>query len=546
MKKILERVQSALYWVFPAVAAAGVKGWLILSSKIPFNADEAIVALMARHILAGKIPTFFYGQVYMGSLDAMLVSLGFRIFGEQVWVIRLVQSLLYILTVATTAVLAEKVLHTKKAGLIAGLLAAIPTVNVTLYTTVSLGGYGEALLLGNLLLLLGLRIATLEGSSQRQSGHLKQIWLLIWGGIAGLGFWAFGLTLIYALPVAGVMVYQLSKQQSWRQIFGDIFWMGLGFMIGSAPWWLFGLRYGLDELLGELTGSAISGSIPYPVLLRPFYRFYNLILLGSTVILGLRPPWEIRWLMLPILPFILIFWILVFLHTGRRMVQERLENPGLVMLLAVSLFLLAAFVFTPFGADPSGRYFVPLMIPMTVFAADFVFKAVEKKWAQSALVLLVLGFNLGGTIQSLHLYPPGLTTQFDPVARVDHRKMENLISFLKTNDITRGYTNYWVSYPLAFLSDEEVIFIPQIPYHLDFRYTERDDRYPPYRSLVNEAGKIAYITTNHEPLNQYLRNHFLSSNIRWREKIIGDYQIFYELSKTIRPADIGLGRTTDP
>jgi hypothetical protein len=32
------------------------------------------------------------------------------------------------------------------------LLLAIPSVNVILYTTVSLGGYGEALLLGNLIL----------------------------------------------------------------------------------------------------------------------------------------------------------------------------------------------------------------------------------------------------------------------------------------------------------------------------------------------------------------------------------------------------------
>jgi hypothetical protein len=37
---------------------------------LPFNSDEAIVGLMARHMLQGERPLFFYGQAYLGSLDA--------------------------------------------------------------------------------------------------------------------------------------------------------------------------------------------------------------------------------------------------------------------------------------------------------------------------------------------------------------------------------------------------------------------------------------------------------------------------------------------
>jgi len=126
---------------------------------VPFNADEAVVALMARHMLSGELPVFFYGQAYMGSLDAYLVSVGFAILGEEVWVIRLVQTLLYLGIVATTFFLADYIFKSWKAGLAAGLLMAIPAVNTSLYTTASLGGYGEALLLGNLMLLVTLRIA---------------------------------------------------------------------------------------------------------------------------------------------------------------------------------------------------------------------------------------------------------------------------------------------------------------------------------------------------------------------------------------------------
>ena len=41
---------------------------------------------MARHILLGARPAFFYGQAYMGSLDAFLAAAAFAIFGQQAWV----------------------------------------------------------------------------------------------------------------------------------------------------------------------------------------------------------------------------------------------------------------------------------------------------------------------------------------------------------------------------------------------------------------------------------------------------------------------------
>ena len=56
------------------LAAALFKLGLLAAGSVPFNGDEAIVALMARHILQGERPVFFYGQAYMGSLDAWLIA----------------------------------------------------------------------------------------------------------------------------------------------------------------------------------------------------------------------------------------------------------------------------------------------------------------------------------------------------------------------------------------------------------------------------------------------------------------------------------------
>ncbi len=140
--------------------------------------------------------------------------------------------------------------------------------------------------------------------------------------------------------------------------------------------------------------------------------------------------------------------------------------------------------------------------------------------------------------------PPGLTTQFDVVTQIDHRQDQALMAFLTAQGEQFGYTNYWVGYPLAFQSAKSLIFIPRLPYHPDFRYTSRDDRYEPYTHLVNEADRVAYITTYHQPLNDYLRKKFTSNGITWREQTIGDYQVYYELSEPLRPEKIGLGITT--
>jgi hypothetical protein len=166
-----------------------------------------------------------------------------------------------------------------------------------------------------------------------------------------------------------------------------------------------------------------------------------------------------------------------------------------------------------------------------------------KRWRWMVLAILIV-FNLGGTIQCWQRTPPGLTTQFDANTIFNHDDMDELILFLKTNSISRGYTTYWLSYPLAFLTDETLIFAPRLPYHMNFSYTRRDDRYPAYDELVSISENMAYLTARQPWLDEYIRRQFDQMNVTWQEKIIGDFTIFYELSSRILPNEIGLGETT--
>jgi hypothetical protein len=523
------------------ILAATLKVWLVNRDVLPFNSDEAVVALMARHILQGSSPTFFYGQAYMGSLDAWLVAFGFWILGEHVWVIRLVQGILYLGVLVTTYKLGEVALGSKRVGLGAAFLLAVPNVIVTLYTTVSLGGYGEGLLVGNLILLIGLQI-----SNDIERNRPVEVWrFLVWGILGGLGIWIFGITLIYSLSMGiflfarlwqrdpGMRNYILSDR-NWNPL--DLIFIG-GF-IGATPWWYYGFKNGIGNLLGELTGSAVAVETTSWIQ-RTIDHFVNLVLFGGTAAFGLRPSWEIRWLALPMMPFVLAFWFAVVIYIVVRLRSGSPKRFNAGVLAGTMIILVGGFVFTSYGIDPSGRYFVPLVIPLCLFASEMIFSLTKKigGWAW-VLVPVIMGYNFWGIAQSADSFPPGITTQIDQVAQVDHSYLDELVQFLHDHDETYGYSNYWVSYPLAFHSNEYLIFIPRLPYHQDFRYTSRDDRYRPYTEAVESSEKVAYITTNNPDLDQALRDGFTVQDASWEEEQIGDYLVFYNLSTTIRPETI--------
>jgi len=203
--------------------------------------------------------------------------------------------------------------------------------------------------------------------------------------------------------------------------------------------------------------------------------------------------------------------------------------------------VILVFILTPFGSDPSGRYFLPIYVTLAIFAGDFFAQPAFKINARFRALLLisVVAFNLWSNLEAALQYPPGITTQFDGVTRVDHRFDVQLVDFLSKHGETRGYSNYWVSYPLAFESDEELIFIPKLPYHLDFRYTDRDNRYEPYEIAVEGSNRVAYITTFHPALDGSIRAGLRDLGVEWEEEKIGDYQIFYHLSRPVRPEEIG-------
>jgi 4-amino-4-deoxy-L-arabinose transferase-like glycosyltransferase len=512
-------------WPLVAILAGAlaVRTALLACDVVPFDADEAVVALMARHILQGDRPLFFYGQHYMGSLDAYLIAGASAVAGESVLTVRFVQTVLFVAMVLASYAAVLRFADRQTAHLVV-LMLAFPPVMLTLYTTVSLGGYGETLLAGSVLLWWGHRLGHEDAAR----------WLLWfgWGLVVGLGFWVLGLVMVYAVPVAAWLLWRL-RTRAWR----GCLLAALGFVVGSLPWWLGrGYLSVLEIWNGAFHSAAPSGGF----LGNVGSRLFNLVFLGIPALFGLRFSWTITgppaWLAMPAL--VLYLGALAY---GLRRRGEGVARSDRLILWAICGLLCLGFVLTSYGADPSGRYFLPLYLPLFVFTADALVMLSKRigRWAW-VLLAAVTVFNLAGTLQAALTYPPGITAHFNPIAQVDHRHDDELMSFLREHDGQRGYGNYWVSYPIAFLSKEDIILVPRLPYKDNLIYSSHDNRYAPYDALVEASPTVVYVTTDHPRLTAALRMHFATLGVRFREEQIGSYHVFYDLSRRVSPDELSI------
>lgn len=513
---------SSFRWVTLAIILATLlKVILLLVEAVPFNGDEAIVALMARHINQGAQPTFFYGQAYMGSVDAWLVAGSFRLFGEHVASIRIVQITLYGLYLLTLWVMLRRFFRDPRVADFGVLLAAIPPVLLTTYTTATLGGYGEVLVLGNLVLLLGYEV--IFGDS-RQS---YWAWLLL-GLVGGIGFWILGMMGIYLMTVAVVGLWKFSfKSMPWYLV-------GLlGFMLGSAPWWLYNLSNDWLALKSFFDSGLMETTF--------WEHLLGFVLLGIPSLVGLRFPWTQVFAPWPVMLLILLLLQAAIIFLVRAIRRDELGTaPGVKAFLgALGGVFCLIFLGSQFGIDATGRYFLPLYVIFFALGGAFVAFLWQKKQSWGiALLVVLLGLGAFETWRAA-ASEDKITTQFDPITRFDNQADQELMAFLEENGELRGYTNYWVAYRLAFLSGESIVYSPRLPYKSDLSYTPKDNRYPLYDQVVAESKKVAYITSKHPELDEIIRQRFSENGVAYQEEQIGDYHIFYDLSESIRPEILG-------
>jgi len=202
--------------------------------------DTGTVELMALHILKGARPLFFYGQHYMGALEAYLAAFFIWIFGVSDFAASLSPIAFSILWVVTTGLVFREIAG-RRAGIAAALTLAVPGWVVMWYSIAPYGGYPAAFGLGTLVWWLSLRL--LRGGLPRAGEWVVYV---LMGLSAGLGVWCNYQVAPYLL-VAGMVMARVV----WRRRGDPGILARLGVSAAAA---VGGAWPALRVLIGETSG----------------------------------------------------------------------------------------------------------------------------------------------------------------------------------------------------------------------------------------------------------------------------------------------------
>jgi hypothetical protein len=513
--------------LFAALAITARLPFLV-SHKIAFDADEAVEGLMARHVLHGEFPAFFWGQAFKGVPEVYAAAGAFAFFGPSVTVLKSVTLAFFAAYVALNFVLLDEIAG-RWLAVAASLLLILAPPALVFWSLDASAEYVLVMLLGTVLLLLCLRTKAKTGAI---------------GFVIGLALWIHQISAFYLIPAAIIFLFAVNGPSG---SFIDRFKKGvqpvlalalagitavyltlaaIAFVTGGfsihlgaatlgvrAPQKLLRIAAAIGALATIIhlqhvaprgavrqfvirhwpfaAGGLIGYSpvILYSILVEPTHapvrnanlrQLFNASrdILGNVVpiVAGLKMatterlavPW------IAVVPGALALMAYIWSNRRRLVGFARLRPATsaiaddffpLFFVCVPLLFLLSgAYVDTQ-----SYRYLIPWYAGLSVaWAAGSLRLTGGHKSLASLLVGVILAIHVWQQVAWYRKLAPDAQS----TATID---------CLRREGIRGGYADYWTSYKLTFLSNEEIIIAP----------TNGVDRYPSYtafvRSLPSEA-----------------------------------------------------------
>jgi 4-amino-4-deoxy-L-arabinose transferase-like glycosyltransferase len=422
---------------------------MIASPLGEIDADEAVVGLMSRHIaFLGERPVFYWGQPYLGSLEAFSVAPLVRVFDSSTPLLKLVPTLYGLGFLVLSAILARR-LFGIGAGLATAAYLAVPPAMWAVWSTKARGGYAELLFLGEAVLLATLALA------QSRSRRLA----LLWGILAGLAFWTHPLAIVYVLPA--VLFLLLGRRMRWSA--AELALTLVGGLVGMLPLLIQNVGDGFR------TVAALVQEPDLPI--EPGAQFVRFFRVGVPVLLGLGQPttsealYDLDWLHRPagqlwvaaVALLVVGAAVLAFVPSLRCLLRrgaDRACEPALLLLLAaIAPPVIALTRFGVLVSEP--RYALPMYSAVPLLAGALwlaSMRAPRPHVLRWAVVGAVLAFNVWSVLTS----DPRLWRPEDmPDTTAATRSV--LVQHLVGQDRHQIYTDYWIAYPVMFDSREEVL-----------------------------------------------------------------------------------------
>jgi hypothetical protein len=440
----------------------------VLLNAHELHSDAAVVGLQARHLLRGEWSWFLWGSGYQTSTDSLIAALLFLALGPTPLALTLSAFLGHLVLVALAFATLRRRFDAWPSALLASpLVLATGPLHTYMFSPPRQAS----------LTLVFASIWLLDGAPRWQR---PKSGLALGCFVASLACFADPYALIFLPALALFLVLNAAELPARQRAFGVAGGMLAG-LVGLTPFWLIshsqhaspgvlGLRM---ELVRHNLTLLWQVCLPY--------------LLGTTVYYSPGAPlievWQApAWFYLIQLSGACILLVGIalggasFLTRRVPFTVRRLALLGAVMLPIT----LAAFAISVMVMDRlSARYLVAIVLmapfalaPLLSWLGPPRFALVLVPWLATSAVAGWLGY--GDDVD-------GFRPVHHSAAESDEVRLRDLLG---KRGLSFAIADYWVSYRLTFLFDEDVVVVP---------WHEELDRYPAYRKAFALQDRVAYI-----------------------------------------------------
>src|SRR2546421_5577270 len=454
------------------------------------NSDEDTMGLMALHIAyRGEFPVFFYGQNYMGALEAYIGALLFHLLGPSLFSLRLSLVFLFDLFLLVMYLL-TRLLYTKRLAFATIFLLCFGSTETFTRQIKAVGGALETMLFGSLMLLLASWLALSYSHNALTTNKRRRYAAYAGLGLAiGLGLWSHMLVIPLVFVALLLLVLFCRSELRTRSAIALLL---AGFFVGLLPLIVYNVEFPLQNSLVTLWQLHSDGGLgPAALTSHTFVdQVSGTLLVGIPMATGASPlctastvPGAWRQQIPCMLSHLQAFWgvgfvllwaLATFLAVrelrGWRREYTSSSSPGekrsvvmraaRLMILAGAGLTLLSYVSSPGPAlvpITSTRYLVGLLI---AFPSIFwpLWRSARTAWPVSlplAIFVNVLKRTVLLFVAIIFLFGTFSVFARAPLDRAITQQQYTMVNDLLRLHITHIYADYWTCDRTIFQSNEQ-------------------------------------------------------------------------------------------
>lgn len=452
---------------FGVVAAVGLalRVWAYRSVSGTPNGDEAVVGLMARHVLDGELTAFYWGQAYGGTQEVLLTAPIFAIAGSGWLALRVVPIALTAVGALLVWRVGRRTIGEPAAAVAAAVFWIWPGFNVWMLIHQQ-GFYASNVVYCPLLLLLALRVV--ERPDRVRVG--------LFGLALGLAFWQTQQIVPIAVGVIGWTIWKRPSSLRHLPVALPLA------VLGALPWIVWNVGHDWESLSQPEYGD----------------KLRSLRLLASPVLpmmTGLRAPYSAELLVPPAALTYLIYVALIALFVVGAVRAWHRDASILYVVTAVFPFVYALSPKTSVSLG-TPRFIVVLTPVLVLLLAQLA-----TSYRRALALLVITGVVSVVTLHRMDDWfrgTPRTVTHADglgPRHTVQWvpRDLGPLIAELDRLRLRHVYAEYWLAYRLNFDTDERLVAAGNAFQDVSVvdgqavPSTPEPDRYPPYGREIRDS-----------------------------------------------------------